>query len=62
MGIKCGKAIIHMLNTDKTKTYIVSKTFHQGPQLWNELPMSTKSVNWIHLFNSRLKRNLMEHY
>ena len=51
MGIKCGKAISHMLNTDKTKT-----------KLWNELPMSTKSVNWIHVFKSRLKRNLMEHY
>ena len=35
----------------------ISKTFHQGPKLRNELPMSTKSVNWIHVFKSRLKRN-----
>ena len=41
----------------------ISKTFiHLGPKLWNELPMSTKSVNSIHAFKSRLKRNLMEHY
>ena len=33
----------------------ISKTFHQGPKLWNELPMSTKSVNWIQVFKSRLK-------
>ena len=52
----------HNLHVEHRQSKNISKTFHQGSKLWNELPMSTKSINWIHVFKSRLKLNLMEHY
>ena len=52
----------HNPHVEHRQSKNISKTFHQGPKLWNELSRSNKPVNWIHVFTSRSKGNLMEHY